>query len=353
MIKKLISLALASASTLALAGCGETTIPTTDTSVMGNGESNKTGLGGYWWTYVDRSAKSTVVPDTGKLDPNDTTTTPAKLKDSIGVGVGKGLEDGAFHVTGTVGVAPNYQDKTVYDKYWDGFYGPAGSVGAACGADGCLEMKYPAVGIGFGFKAKNVPLGADATDKVGIAFKMKLGSGHPDIATAPINVSLPMDLTDVPDPTFADQFGTEYAKVAPAVAALAGKNVPICTMPGSLKTDGTQQGSTTKTCFCNMTTDGHTALAPTATWTTYCLGWGAFGAPGWGGLASASPIAITDLAPLKEHIIKMQFDAFKPADTATAAVNFDFYIDDVVLMDQAKWDSVCNAAGVKVFPAAK
>jgi hypothetical protein len=349
MIKKLISLTLASVSTLALAGCGASDNPIMDTSLMGDGSSNKTGLGGYWWTYVDRSGKSSVSPDTGKIDPMDTTTTPAKLKPSIGVG--NGIEDGMYHVTGTVGVAPAYNDTTVYDTYWDGFYGTSGSIGPVCGAQGCLEMKYPAVGIGLGFKAKNAPLGADADKKAGISFKMKIGPKHPDIATAPIAVSLPMDLTDVPDPTFNDEFGTNYAGIAPVLPALAGKNVPICTFPGSLKADGSMQGSNSKSCFANMTTDGTTKLDPTTTLTTYCLGWAAFGQPSWatGALSAASPIPVTDVAKLKAHIIKLQFDAFKPAAGAAAAVDFDFYVDDVILVDEDKWDTVCKDA--KIFPA--
>lgn len=365
MIKKLISLALASISTLALAGCGATDNPVMDTSVMGDGKSNKTGLGGYWWTYVDRSAKSSVTPDTGKTDPFDTTKTPAELKPSIAEG--NGIENGAYHVKGVVGVSPKYDDTTVWDTYWDGFYGVAGSTAPnVCGPDGCREMKYPAVGLGFGFKAKNVPLGKDADGKVGIAFKMKITAGeHPDITTAPINVSLPMDLTDVPDPTYGDLYGSKYANFAPTGNAAAGTNTPICTFPGTITGTGadgkpTFMGSNSKTCFANMTTDGNlktaagttTTLPVTAEWQTFCLGWAAFGPPTWAksGLAAAKPVGISTLEPLKDRIIKLQFDAFKPPDTAAEAVKFDFWVNDVILLDDAKWKTVCKDANV--FPAA-
>ena len=355
MIKKLISLAVASASTLALAGCGPTEEIPMDSSLMGDGTSNKTGLGGYWWTYVDRSGKSEVSPDTGKSDPMNTTTRPATsiLKSSIGPGVG--IEEGAFHVTGKVGVAPKYNDTTVYDAYWDAFYGPASQDAPnVCGADGCLEMKYPAVGIGFGFKAKNVPLGVEgAKGKIGLVFKMKLGATHP--AASPINVSLPMDVTDVPDPTFEDQFGSKFAGVEPQGNAAPGTNTPICTFPGTLKDDGTQVGSTNKTCFANPTTDGTqtniVADLNTSTFTTVCLKWSAFANPSWAATAlsnPSNPVPVNGVIP--ERIIKMQFDAFKPLDTATEAVIFDFWVDDVYLADQAKWDTLCApATGAKVY----
>lgn len=350
MIKKLISLTLASLSTLALAGCGESTLQQIDASIMGDGTSNKTGLGGYWWTYVDRSDKSNVSPYTGKVNATDTTETPPTLKDPIAPG--NGIDEGAFHVTGKVGIAPYYAATDQYDPYWDAFYGPDGSQAKVCGEDGCKEMKYPAVGIGFGFQANNIPLGAKANGKKGLSFKIRLGANHGkdpqnNDQFYPVNVSLPTDLTDAPDPTFQDQFGTQYANNE------APPNKPLCTFPGSL-VDDKEVGSDLKTCFANMTTEGNTTLELSGDWTHFCLAWDRFAPPTWtkGQLADAG---LESMDQGKTHLTKVQFDAYKPPYDAKAeegfAVDFDFYLDDVLLVDEAKWDTVCADAVQPDAPA--
>lgn len=358
MIKKLISLAVASASTLVLAGCGETSTPTVDKSVMGDGTTNQTGLGGYWWTYVDRGDTSLVDPNTGKKEPRN-----AAAKELLaGLSNGNGIaadETGnlAFHITGKVGPAPAYPPpEDIYDDYWDASYSDI------CVDGKCSEYRYPSAGLGFGFKAKNVPLGADAAGTKGLGFRMKLGSTHAKAADnttpRPVTVSVPMDYTDVPDPSFEDEFGTKYLPAGandilyPGQAADA--NLPLCSFPGT-KIPGTEDvvGSQAKTCFCNMTTGAgkNKPLPLTETWQTFCVTWEDFGAPDWGGLSSVSYPEGGIMAVDPAHVIKMQFDAYKPVTTDGAEYSaiFDFWVDDVALLDQAKWDTYC--AGAKMIEA--
>lgn len=337
MIKKLIYLTLASASTLALSGCGDTSLPPPDESLMGDGTSNKVGLGGYWWTYVDRSGKSEVIPDTGKEDPMDTTTIPPVLAGSLGPGVG--LEDGAFHVKGHVGSEPEYdsEEEADMDRYVDAFYGK-GKPAEHCLQDSCGEMAYPTAGIGFSFHDKNRPLGAKADDKVGISFRMKLGPDHARDGDEPypIYIELPMDLTDVPDPTFKDEFGTAF------VAGGSGPNKPFCTFPTSANADGDEVGRSDKSCYRNPTTQENTEFEVTEEWQTFCFRWDKFGAPPF------PPGDFTDRIPsvaeMKQRLIKVQFAAFKPK--SGDAVDFDFFVDDVYLLTEALWSEKCNSAQV-------
>lgn len=339
MIKKLIYLTLASASTLALTGCGESSLESVDSTLMGSGKDNKTGLGGYWWTYVDRSGKSKVEPNTGKVDPMDTTTKPPKLQGSVSPG--NGIDDGAFHVKGYVGPEPNYlsEEEADMDRYVDAFYGK-GAPYEYCMEESCGEMAYPTAGIGFSFKNKNAPLGNDASDKVGISFRMKLGPDHGTDANddpQPVFVELPMDLTDVPDPTFEDQFGTAY------VAGGSQPNKPFCTFPNSDNGDGEKVGRSDKSCYRNATTQGNTDLALTTEWKTFCLAWDKFDAPPYPPSDFAD--RIPSVAETKARMIKVQFAAYKPGEKEEAA-KFDYFVDDVYLLTQAKWDEVCGAAEV-------
>jgi hypothetical protein len=366
MIKKLISLAIASASTLALAGCGATDTPTLDKTLMGDGSSNMTGLKGYWWTHVDRGGVSTVVPDTGKVTPKDAKST--QLKPGFAIGVGKGLEDDgtgntAFHITGSVNIEPPYPpDPTIYtDDYWTQLYS------SICTTDGCEEMVYPSVGLGFGFKDKNVVLGDDAHEgsdptkplTKGMSFRIKVGPNHAktcvdptdQVAKAcPISVALPMDYTDVPDTSFGDLFGSKYVNATATLypSQPADANLPICSFPGTLKADGTgKQGSQSKTCFCNMIADAakNKPMTFSDQWVTYCAAWGDFGDPGWGGLRSA-PVptgGVTAVDPT--HVIKMQFDAYKPKSNE-ALTPFDFWVDDVRILTEADWTKYCANAQI-------
>lgn len=318
-----------------------------DPRLMGDGTSNRTGLGGHWWTYVDRSGRSKVEPHTGKSNPYDTWTYPAELAGSIGEGFG--IENGAYRVRGYVGGEPAYnsEEEEDMDPYWDGFYAKrllvVGSPNTVdyCEGDTCGEMTYPKAGIGFGLQNQNVPLGALAEDKVGIAFRMKLGPGHgldDDGRPYPVYVELPMDLTDAPDPTLGDQFGTEYA-------GLGAPNLPLCTFvnsPGGM--NGGVVGRSDKSCFRHLTTQENVDLDLTTEWQTFCLGWDAFGVPPF-------PPADMDftVAEQRAHLIKVQFEAFMPKIYTTTTL-FDFYVDDVWLLDQAKWDEVCANAVIPQNP---
>lgn len=361
-MKKLIYLALASTYLVTLAGCGNSDEVVIDQSLMGDGTSSKTGLGGYWWTYVDRSGTSSVLPNTGKADPTSATSTTLLP----GISKGHGIDDAgggnlAYHVTGTVGAEPAYAEtiganaSKYWDTYWDDLFP------TLCGTDGCKEIKYPAAGLGFGFHVGNTVLGndglgSDGLPMMGVTFKLMLGTGQGLNATgalAPVSVSMPMDTTDAPDASFNDKFGTQYdtTLAAAAVPPLAtSPNGPFCTFPGTL-INGAEVTGAKKSCFSNLKVELPT-VAPAApvqgAFTTYCIAFASFAVPSWGGLnTAANPVGpIATLSP--QRIIKMQFDAYQPKGTALAT-NFDFWVDDVQLLDNAKWAEVCAGAGVNVL----
>lgn len=307
---------------------------------MGDGTSNRTGLGGYWWTHVDRSGRSLVEPYTGKVDPMDAWTSPAVLAGSIAPGMG--IEDGAYHVRGYIGPEPNYMSEREedMDRYFDAFYAKLSRlVGApvpveVCADGTCGELVFPQAGLGFSFHDHNVPLGADASDKLGFAFRIKLGPRHElddDSRPFPVYVELPTDLTDVPDPTLGDQFGTQYAGVGEP-------NVPLCTFVNSLDQSGKMVGRADRSCFRHLTTQGNVELELTSEWQTFCLAWSAFNAP---------PYPPTDFEARASgqfaRGIKLQFEGYRP-DEAEPVRQFDFYVDDVWLLDQAKWNEICPQA---------
>jgi hypothetical protein len=375
MIKKLISLALASISTLTLAGCGATGIPDLpNAKKMGDGTDNKTGLGGYWWTHIDRSGTSKVSPDTGKVDPTNTTTVPAKLLDSIGPN--NGIADGAFHIKGELGPAPVYNATDKFDPYWDAFYGKDADSRyspGVCGtfyeggkaddgttdlpASSCGEMKYPSVGMGFGFKSKNAPLGDDATGLIGVSFKLKLGASDDSSGDFPMTVAMVMDISDVPDPTYDDQFGTKFANLPQTGKPTSSDaNTPICTFPGTVvDVNGKEdvKGSGDKSCFMNMINTGTFALYNRAGhelnkdgFVTYCMTWSDFNKPAFGGLDKGTPpVDEKNFKDYISHLTKMQFDAYKP-DTPEKARKFEFYVDDVYLLDDKRWQEHCTGGDV-------
>ncbi|MGC4068351.1 MAG: hypothetical protein QM784_27640 [Polyangiaceae bacterium] len=350
-MKKLIILALASTTVFNLAACGESSEIVIDDSILTDGSSNANKLGGYWWTYVDRTGKSEVVPDTGKVDPKDAASTALKdgIKDGNGI-ADDGTGNKALHVMGSVAVAPKWKadlgsavqtDGSDWrDPYVDANYG------FLCQDNTCKEVAYPSSGLGMGFLKGNAPLGQKAVGKVGLAFKIKLGVGHgknpADGASYPIAMSLPMDLTDVPDPSFGDTFGTEYGTGTPhsGVAATPGKNQPFCSFPGSLTPAGTPVGGTNKTCFANLATI--ISPTPTADWTKYCVKFTDFAPPAWAKGLLLPEVNVTAVIP--ERIIKLQFDAHKPPEAATEPAAFDFWVDDVILLDDAKFATECAGA---------
>lgn len=340
MQNRLTKLALTSMAALCTNGCSDA-LPELDTSLMGDGTSNVTGLNGYWWTYVDRTLSSEVTPNTGKEEPTDPFST--KLRTGFSRGEGLGMElDGthaAYHVTGKVVPVPTTLET---DGYWSELYKEL------CQDGDCGEQKYPAAGVGFGFKPKNAPLGTDAFDnqkrlKKGIGFRIKYGSEHAKVGGTyqPVSISAPMDLTDAPDPSFGDEFGTFYAGLNSTLYPDrdSNANYPICSFPNSFKPDGTDTyNANNKTCFCNLTK----ALDVTDQWQTVCVEWAEFGSPGWGGLDSAlvPDGGIAHVVP--ERLIKIQFDAYKPsANEAEAA--FDIWLDDVRLLGDDDWDAYCSS----------
>lgn len=322
-------------------GCGPTSLNELDDSLMGDGTGNKTALGGFWWTYVDRTLNSEVVPNTGKKDPTNAQST--ELNAGFSQGPSLGLEtDGshaAYHVTGKVVPVPSPLES---DPYWTDFYAKI------CQDGDCGEEKYPSAGIGFGFKSKNAPLGRDALGKdgklkKGIGFRMKYGATHAkvDDTFQPVSISAPMDLTDAPDPSFGDKFGSLYAGLNPSLYPdqAEGENFPICSFPNTLKPDGKKiYGAANKTCFCNLTK----TLEATDQWKTFCVAWEEFESPAWGGLSSAlvPDDGITQVIP--ERLIKIQFDAYKPSAGEDESI-FDFWIDDVKLLGENEWDAYCSS----------
>ncbi len=344
-MRELALLTLASLVTLSSTGCGVTSPVELDTSSMGDGYTAKTALGGYWWTYVDRSGTSLVDPNTGKEDPADATATALRPGMALGNGIEE-LPDGnlAYHVRGYVGPEPTQLDYALNgDPYWDELYG------SLCKDKKCLEYKYPASGIGWGFKDRNVPLGSDAFDKngqpvVGVAFKMKLGPEHgvdpsTGFGTAPISIAAPMDITDVPDPSFGDQFGTAYDIATAQNAGLDSEtNGPFCTFPNTMR-NGKPVGANLKTCFANLKAE----LTPQPTkegFTSYCVSFKVLKAR-FGGLSSSSNPVGKVTAILPQRLIKIQFDAYQPSKDKPTTV-FDFYIDDALLLTQELWDRVCT-----------
>ncbi|HMA95256.1 MAG TPA: hypothetical protein VKP30_21350 [Polyangiaceae bacterium] len=332
---------LAFASSVTLAGCGLTTMEELDYSLMGDGKSNKTALGGFWWTYVDRTLLSEVTPNTGKRDPTNAEAT--ELNPGLAPGVGQGQEiDGshpAYHVTGKVIPVPSPLEP---DPYWSDLFAEI------CKDGNCGEDKYPSAGIGFGFRPSNAPLGARAIGKdgkltKGIGFRLKYGANHAKVGDTfqPVSVSAPMDLTDAPDPSFGDQFGSRYAGLNSTLYPNSDgtRNFPICSFPNSYKPDGENTySSNTKTCFCNLTK----TLDATDQWQTICVAWPEFESPGWGGLDSAlvPEDGITQIIP--ERLIKIQFDAYKPSISEGEAA-FDFWLDDVRLLSESDWDAYCSS----------
>ena len=146
--------------------------------LLGDGTSNKTGLGGYWFTEVDRSMTTSIEPNTGKVDPLD----PTKTELRPGLWTGNGLEDdgsgnATFHVTGTVGAIP--EDRTAAsfsDKYWDLEYAQL------CVDGNCREVIRPVAHLGVGIRANNRIFAEYVTPTQGIVFRAKVGKNHDGFA---------------------------------------------------------------------------------------------------------------------------------------------------------------------------
>ena len=156
-----------------------------------------------------------------------------------------------------------------------------------------------------------------------------------------------MDLTDVPDPSFSDQFGTDFAEGAdPWLLAISeNRNVPFCSFVGSKHLDGSGAvGAEDKTCFCHFQSP---EVPLSSEWKTFCIPWKSFKDPGCPGLAKVTfpEGGITKLIP--ERLIKILFDAYRPQGTEPAT-DFDLWIDDVRILSPksaqstAPWDEYCG-----------
>ncbi|MGC4066747.1 MAG: hypothetical protein QM784_19350 [Polyangiaceae bacterium] len=343
-----LQVALAVAVGLLVAACGhDDSVHDECVECIGSGETNSTILGGYWTTFVDRSGESQVVPYTGIVDMGSGE--PESIQLARQIENGNGIEDGMYHVSGVVGVAPAPGDTSEVDTYWDGFYGVEGRFGpGVCVAAGCGVPLTREAGIGVDFRYAVHPLEEQATGKVGISFKLKLGPNHP--RKNPISVSLAMDRTDVPNPLFGEKFGTLYAGLPPTGKAASSVNTPICLFPGTSDADGAPVGAEKSTCFAHMTTDGHCKLDVTTEMKTFCLRWDHFGPPAgheavWPSILG--PYPLNESEPMW-HSIGMRFEAYRPPHDAAAPAPFDFYVDDVILLDDARWAVVCTEADAVV-----
>jgi hypothetical protein len=162
-----------------------------------------------------------------------------------------------------------------------------------------------------------------------------------------------MDLTDVPDPSFSDTFGTDWGTGTPhsGVPAVKGKNQPFCSFPASITAAETIVGGAKKTCFANLATI--IEPAPTTEWTKYCVKFTDFAPPGWATGLAAPEVNIAAIIP--ERVIKLQFDAFKPQTDKgeLEPVPFDFWVDDVIFLDDAKFATECAGATAIVPTAAR
>jgi hypothetical protein len=336
-------IAIALFSSVALVGCfpqEEACIdcdPFLPTS-MGNGSSNKTGFGGYWWTYYDRGGKSNIDPDTGKVEPLN----PFSSELRSGISLGNGIElDGdnyAYHVHGEVGAAAAVSTEPVLDVYWDAFYS------SICAGGECRQPLVPEAGIGFGLKAGNSVLGESSSFGIrGISFRAKVGGKHALNAKEefrPIEVIAPMDLTDIPDPSFVDEFGSNYDELGKHAIYenLAGEtNLPLCIFPGfdSLVSNGLLEDSRS-TCLCHFKSN---PISLSKDWKTFCVSWSAFRNPGCNGLETTQypPGGITELIP--SRILKILFNAARPK-IGEGAARFDFWIDNVLLVKSLSDDAI-------------
>jgi hypothetical protein len=314
--------------------------------ILGNGLNASDGLGGYWFTEVDRSLTTTIEPNTGKVDPLDPNSTT--LRSSLRTGYGledDGAGNTAFHVTGTVGAAPlEPLTSSFSDEYWNQVYPQL------CVDGDCREVLSPKAHLGVGIRVGNQILGELGTGIQGIVFRAKVGENHDGLLQGiprPIRVTAPMDLTDVPDPSFGDKFGTLYAEGADAalLAISENRNVPFCSFVGSKRFDGNGiVGTEDKTCFCHLQSP---EIPLSNQWKTFCIPLASFGDPGCPGLAKATfpEGGITKVIP--ERLIKILFEAYRPQGNEPAT-DFDLWVDDILMIAPKNvestelWDKYCG-----------
>jgi hypothetical protein len=305
---------------------------------MGNGASNKTGFGGYWWTYFDRGGKSYIEPDTGKVEPMNPFSRELRASISLGNGIELDGDNYAYHIHGEVGAAPASSAEPVFDVYWDAFYS------SICVGGECRQPLLPEAGIGFGIKLGNSVLGESSSSGIsGLSFRAKVGGKHAVNAKEefrPIEIIAPMDLTDIPDPSLSDAFGSNYDELAKYALYenLSGEeNLPLCLLPGfdSLVSNGLLEDSGS-TCLCHFKSN---PISLSKDWKTFCVSWSAFRNPDCNGLGTTQypPGGITELIP--SRIVKILFSADRPK-IGEGAARFDFWIDDVLLVESYSDDAI-------------
>jgi hypothetical protein len=299
--------------------------------VVSKGEDNKTSGGGYLWTFSDRSGKSVIFPNTGKINPLD----PSGTELNPGIALGNGVEDDgtgnrAIHVSGNVAHEPMWtavlgEAGEWADTYWDAFYG------ATCDDGRCREVKYPEAGLGLSLQTSNRPIDL-ATKYLGFAFRAKLGPTH-DVDTStgtplPINVQAVTEWTDAPDPSFSDAFGDMSS----------GVRVPYCSFPASKLAGGGVVGSSLKTCFAHF----QVPVTLDTEWSTTCVQWSEFAPPSWATEGFAA-ISMESLDPTR--LTKLRWAAYQPSSLDVDR-RFDFWVDDVVLLTCKNWSDYCSGTSV-------
>lgn len=243
-----------------LVGACSTKPPESDTTIISHCDNNQVSTGGYWWTYRDRAngAGADITPLTD-------------LQTSFPM-VDCDLKGKCAHVTGHV---------------------IGGPLDVSAGTDLCGEAIYPAAGLGFGFRANNVPftLPAGAT---GISFFAKSVPVAPE-TTYPVRLAMPQTTTDYPQAEFSDQFD-RVCKCTSEVTAPEKKS-----------------------CFANYSLEN---VELTASWQLCALYFNDLTAPGWG----------QDMLWDRTKIIKFQMDMQQPGSPG-ADVPFEVWVDEVRWID--------------------
>jgi hypothetical protein len=245
-----------------LMGACSTTPPESDTSILSHCNDNKASTGGFWWTYRDRAngAGADILPLTDL-------STSFTMEDCD-------LKGKCAHVKGHV---------------------RGGPLDVSAGTDLCGEAIYPAAGLGFGFRANNVPftLPAGAT---GISFFAKGTPVAPE-TTYPVRVAMPQTTTDYPQSEFSDAF-TKTCKCASEVTAPEKKS-----------------------CFANYSKEN---VMLTGAWQLCAVYFNDLTAPSWG----------QDMTWDRTKVIKFQIDMQQPG-TATQDIPFEVWVDEVRWIDPA------------------
>ncbi len=273
-----------------------------DVSILSAGDDDTTPFGGHWWTYTDHNPAGLYH---AQLRPITSIDTPL-----IGVPDTDPSHGNVLTVAGLVPEQLPWQDvaaQTDYtiDSYWAIHY-PDSKIPA-----------YPAAGIGFDFLQPSRVFDATGGGKwVGIAFDLKINT-----TMSTLWVSMPMDGTSLPDPTY-DAFPAHCVYYTTA-------NAPA---------DGYQ------TCFTHYRKglhDGTGALndygrfGPLGSWKRMCVLYSEVGVPAWTNSAALEHLPQFD--PTK--LLKIQWDAYQPVQGEAL---FDISLDNVGLITAEQANDASN-----------